>query len=339
MAVTAQKIAELAGVSRGTVDRALHNRGRVNPEVAARIQKIAAELGYKPNLVGQALVRSRQGAKLGVILQSTETPTMQIVQAGVRRAADELRASGGEVLLRELRGLDDELLLEFQSDDLGVLGDVRDIVIKRPSLGREVGLSIKHNHEAIKHSRLSYGLDFAKEWFGNPCSWEYWQEVKPLFDRLKDEKKRGSKWSELPDKESGVYIPLLKAFMAEIKRAAQADAAMPQKMVEYLIGTKDYYKIISYDKNQTTVIRTFNIHNTLAVQADQAIPTVQLPTKIVDLKFRSWGNNTVEMHLNNGWSLSFRIHNASAKVEPSLKFDIQFLKMPASILSFTHRWK
>lgn len=234
---------------------------------------------------------------------------------------------------------DDELLLEFQSDDLGVLGDVRDIVIKRPSLGWEVGLSIKHNHEAIKHSRLSYGLDFAKEWFGNPCSWEYWQEVKPLFDRLKDEKKRGSKWSELPDKESGVYIPLLKAFMAEIKRAAQADAAMPQKMVEYLIGTKDYYKIISYDKNQTTVIRTFNIHNTLAVQADQAIPTVQLPTKIVDLKFRSWGNNTVEMHLNNGWSLSFRIHNASAKVEPSLKFDIQFLKMPASILSFTHRWK
>ena len=112
MAVTAKKIAELAGVSRGTVDRALHNRGRVNPEVAARIQKIAAELGYKPNLVGQALVRSRQGAKLGVILQSTETPTMQIVQAGVRRAADELRASGGEVLLRELRGLDDELLLE-----------------------------------------------------------------------------------------------------------------------------------------------------------------------------------------------------------------------------------
>ena len=234
---------------------------------------------------------------------------------------------------------DDELLLEFQSDDLGVLGDVRDIVIKRPSLGWEVGLSIKHNHEAIKHSRLSYGLDFAKEWFGNPCSWEYWQEVKPLFDRLKDEKKRGSKWSELPDKESGVYIPLLKAFMAEIKRAAQADAAMPQKMVEYLIGTKDYYKIISYDKNQTTVIRTFNIHNTLAVQADQAIATVQLPTKIVDLKFRSWGNNTVEMHLNNGWSLSFRIHNASAKVEPSLKFDVQFLKMPASILSFTHRWK
>ena len=116
MAVTAQKIAEMAGVSRGTVDRALHNRGRVNPEVAARIRKIAAELGYKPNLVGQALVRSKQGAKLGVILQSAETPTMHIVREGVRRAAEELRASGGEVLVRELKGLDDEMLLECIED-------------------------------------------------------------------------------------------------------------------------------------------------------------------------------------------------------------------------------
>ena len=36
MAVTIQQIAEKAGVSRGTVDRALNNRGRINPEVAKR---------------------------------------------------------------------------------------------------------------------------------------------------------------------------------------------------------------------------------------------------------------------------------------------------------------
>ena len=77
MAVTSQQIAELAGVSRGTVDRALHNRGRVNPEVADRIRKIAEELGYRPNSIGQALVRARQGLRLGAILQSAETPTMQ----------------------------------------------------------------------------------------------------------------------------------------------------------------------------------------------------------------------------------------------------------------------
>lgn len=112
MAVTAQQIAELAGVSRGTVDRALHNRGRVNPEVAARIFRIATELGYKPNLIGQALVRTKRDFKIGAILQSAETPTMKIVLEGLKQAADELRASGVEVVIRELRGLDEELLLE-----------------------------------------------------------------------------------------------------------------------------------------------------------------------------------------------------------------------------------
>ena len=116
MAVTSQQIAELAGVSRGTVDRALHNRGRVNPEVAARIHKIAAELGYKPNVIGQALVRTKRNFLLGAILQSAETPTMQIVAAGVRQAAAELRASGVDLELHEITGLDAGRLLEVVGD-------------------------------------------------------------------------------------------------------------------------------------------------------------------------------------------------------------------------------
>ena len=38
MAVTLAEIAALAGVSRGTVDRALNDRGRVDPKVAARVR-------------------------------------------------------------------------------------------------------------------------------------------------------------------------------------------------------------------------------------------------------------------------------------------------------------
>ena len=45
MAVTLQQIAEAAGVSRGTVDRALNNRGRIRPEVEERIKRIAREMG------------------------------------------------------------------------------------------------------------------------------------------------------------------------------------------------------------------------------------------------------------------------------------------------------
>lgn len=59
MAITSKEIAELAGVSRGTVDRALKGREGVNPKTKERILKIAEENNYKPNLIGKALVYSQ----------------------------------------------------------------------------------------------------------------------------------------------------------------------------------------------------------------------------------------------------------------------------------------
>jgi LacI family transcriptional regulator len=49
------EIAKLANVSLGTVDRAIHNRGRVGAETRKRILGIAQQLGYKPNLAARAL--------------------------------------------------------------------------------------------------------------------------------------------------------------------------------------------------------------------------------------------------------------------------------------------
>lgn len=247
-----------------------------------------------------------------------------------------------EPLMSENDG--DELLLEFQQDGAGTKGDVRDIVVKRNEIQWEVGLSIKHNHEAVKHSRLSHKLDFGNEWFGIPCSREYWDAVKPIFDRLKSEKSAGKKWSEMADKDNAVYVPLLQAFMDEVHRAYQMDSDMPKKMVEYLIGTSDYYKVVSRDGKRLTIIHSFNVHGTLNKPSKIKIsaitvPIVELPTELIALKFKTDSTNTVEMYLNNGWQLSFRIHNASTKVEPSLKFDVQFIGMPVSILNIECRWK
>lgn len=50
-------------------------------------------------------------------------------------------------------------------------------------------------------------------------------------------------------------------------------------------------------------------------------------------------DGTVEMILDNGWQLSFRIHSASTKVEPSLKFDVQFISMPVSVCTIKCVWK
>lgn len=116
MAVTSKQIAELAGVSRGTVDRALHGRGRVSPEVAARIHRIAEELDYQPNAIGRALVSASRDLKIGVILQSVETPTVQTVSKGVSQAASELKSRGIALITHEIQGLDTDAVLRAIDD-------------------------------------------------------------------------------------------------------------------------------------------------------------------------------------------------------------------------------
>ncbi len=114
-------------------------------------------------------------------------------------------------------------------------------------------------------------------------------------------------------------------------------------MIEYLIGVTDYYKIISHDAKRLTVIRTFNVNGTLGQPAAAkisaiAVPVLSLPTRLVALQRKPGSNTTAEMYLNNGWQLSFRIHNAEDKIAPTLKFDIQFVGIPPEVLSIECRW-
>lgn len=237
----------------------------------------------------------------------------------------------------------DLLLLEFQQDGNGCNGDVRDIVIKRNSLDWEVGLSIKHNHAAVKHSRISKYLDFGKMWYELPCSKEYWKEVLPVFKQLEIEKENKTKWKDIEDKHELVYIPLLKAFSDEIKRAYVLNPEIISKMLRYLIGVKDYHKIICYDSKKMTMIESFNINNSLGKpsktkQSILKLIKVKLPTELVDIRFKSNSTTTIEMYLNNGWQLSFRLHNASSTVDTSLKFDVQFIGMPRGIQIYNCYW-
>ena len=57
---TIKEIAELAGVSRGTVDRVLNNRGMVNPDTARKVKEIANALNYKPNKAGLILSAQKE---------------------------------------------------------------------------------------------------------------------------------------------------------------------------------------------------------------------------------------------------------------------------------------
>ena len=95
---TIKEIAELAGVSRGTVDRVLNDRGSVNPTTAALIRDIAQKLDYKPNRAGIALAAQRKNLKLGVLLFDTGNLFFEDVWKGVEEKADELAGYNCTVL-------------------------------------------------------------------------------------------------------------------------------------------------------------------------------------------------------------------------------------------------
>lgn len=106
MAVTIRQIAEMAGVSTGTVDRALNNRGRVNHQVADRVKQIAKELDYHPNAIAKSLSIRRQNLRIAVISNVTGNQFVDIVFSGVRQAAEELRASGFSVDIMPCKDFD-----------------------------------------------------------------------------------------------------------------------------------------------------------------------------------------------------------------------------------------
>lgn len=226
------------------------------------------------------------------------------------------------------------LYLTIQEDARGIAGDVRDVLCIRRQNEWEIGFSCKHNHHAVKHSRLSQRIDFGKQWFGKSCSEAYFEEIGPIFSKLVELKSQKALWNELDNKEKCFYVPLLNAFVTELKRLYEKySEEIPAALITYLLGRNDFYKIIEQDANRTTEIHAFNIFGTLnqpsgSIKPIAKIPQVKLPSKIFDISFKQDSNNTIIVTCDQGWTVSLRIHNASSKVEPSLKFDVHLTGTP-----------
>ena len=213
---------------------------------------------------------------------------------------------------------------EYLSDGIGQDGDVRDIVIHADS--REVGVSCKTNHGAYKHSRLSDNVDFVKKWGLNPDGWslEYEEVVRDIFGRLRNIKKESlgsALWKDQPDVPNDYYWPVLDAFEKEIKRVESP--SMCSNLVRYLVGNHDFYKVVSR-KNMVEILG-FNLFRSLNVAV------LKLPDKIIGIRSNNGSQFAKTITFNNGWEFNFRIHNASSKVEPSLKFDITATALPPKL--------
>ncbi len=232
------------------------------------------------------------------------------------------------IIAKEAKNLDISLnsFITFNSDQAGKYGDVRDVLLITQQ--KEIGFSCKTNHEALKHPRLSSTIDFVKSWKLNldGCSKTYWEKVNPIFERLnsiKMETSSTARWDSIPNKAETIYWPLLDAWAEELERVCQTPQSC-HALIAYLIGHKDFYKIISSNKDKSVHIQGWNFNNNLVTKQ------TKYPTSIIAINNKNGGQYSKTVTLNHGYSINFRIHSASSRVEPSLKFDINAIGLPST---------
>ena len=110
-----KQIAAAAGISIGTVDRALHNRPGVNPKTRSRVLKIAEKLGYRPNLAARSLKLNRR-LRIVAHLPRQIASFFDPLREGVREAAAAIRGVTVDVTFRTYPHLGDGDLKLLEED-------------------------------------------------------------------------------------------------------------------------------------------------------------------------------------------------------------------------------
>jgi HaeIII restriction endonuclease len=105
---------------------------------------------------------------------------------------------------------------------------------------------------------------------------------------------------------------------------------------EFLFSVQRSHKVIK-GKNKVE-IQAYNLHETLNLPFENIKPKakiqkLKLPNRLIEIVYQENSETTLLVTLNEGWQISFRIHNASSRIEPSLKFDINLVSAPHSLFS------
>ena len=109
--VTIESVAMAAGVGKGTVDRVLHNRGKVAPETRARVLKCIEELNYKPNIATRMLANTKH-YRIAVCFHDKEKEFWAQIMEGVIQAKQEYEAMGITIDIIILPQIDVDAQLE-----------------------------------------------------------------------------------------------------------------------------------------------------------------------------------------------------------------------------------
>ena len=161
--VTMQQIADRCGVSRGTVDRALHHKEGVREEVAERIRATAREMGYISNRL--VMQQTRQW-KIGVVLHSGHSPFVQMLCELFSSFSERELIPNITVIVRVMQDMDvqhqltliDELVTTEHIDGLALMPLANTLVRDRiNTLSEQQGIPVvTFNTDITDANRLAY---------------------------------------------------------------------------------------------------------------------------------------------------------------------------------------
>lgn len=91
---TIKDIAKLAKVSRGTVDRVLHDRGKVSEDALVRVKEVLEKINYEPNLIARSLKNSKDYYITVLMPEYAHDAYWKTCYKGIKDAAKEFKSYG-----------------------------------------------------------------------------------------------------------------------------------------------------------------------------------------------------------------------------------------------------
>ncbi len=161
---TSQDIADRLGISRGTVYRALNDKGRISEETRKKVLKVAEELGYKPNRLAQSLVM-RKETTIAAILPTVPEYFFGKIEEGVRDAEERLRDYGVSVRYYHTNAVNDEFAQAeiFENIINKSFGGILVIPANPALLGPQIDMAVERgipvvtlNNDAPQSNRLCF---------------------------------------------------------------------------------------------------------------------------------------------------------------------------------------
>jgi len=191
---------------------------------------------------------------------------------------------------------------------------VADITIKDGS--NSLGVSVKHNHDALSHPR-PYSLADAMGFAGMAIDVDHRKRMEAATKRLRTAARGVTTFPALP---AGVKLRLYQEACAEcattINRVATNGVAV-STLFNFLVGS-DFKKVIVETNHTSGALGSITVTDYTKIKPATSVKAS------VDNRARS---SSLVLTFNNGWKIDLRIKNAATKIsssgQVSLKFDAQ----------------